>query len=160
MREASTHKIYFSTPFADISLLGVICTRLSLWPFLWCRMCFPTEQTLEQFHRSEVPNFIFIFLLSRCCWQWHSNRSWPCTRLKLFTQWLHTARSLYMRIWDPNLPAFLPCPLTLPVCSLPLQYFSAGQTQAGIWGQVQTSVCWDIGWGTGWYHLWAFNFQP
>lgn len=83
MREASTHKIYFSTPFADISLLGVICTRLSLWPFLWCRMCFPTEQTLEQFHRSEVPNFIFIFLLRRCCWQWHSNHSRPCTRTQV-----------------------------------------------------------------------------
>lgn len=146
MRETSTHKIYFNTPFADISLLGVICTKLSLWPFLWCRMCFPTEQTLDPFHRSEVPNFIFIFLLSHCCWQWHSNRSWPCTR----TQVVYTVTAYSKVLIYENLgPKFASFPSLSPYLAgllTPLAVFqcwtnTAEGLNAGVCGQVQALVC-------------------
>lgn len=100
-------------------------------------MCFPTEQTLEQFHRSEAPNLIFLYFLT-----WLSPLA--VAQHPLFTVQKDSScllndcilRGPY--IWGSGTQACLLSFLVPVPCWLahtPCIYFSAGQTQLRGWTQ-------------------------
>lgn len=122
-------------------------------------MCFPTQQTPDQFHGSEAPSLIFLYFLTQLLPLAVVQQ--PLLAVYRDSSCLFSDTQLYMVALGPSLPRFPP--LTLLLCSHQArQYFSAGQRAEGMnaafgtRGWCQPAV---TQWGTVSYHLWPFHYQ-
>lgn len=92
-------------------------------------MCVPTQQTLDQFHRSEAPNLIFLSFLTQLLTLavvqqpfLAVHRDWSCS---------FGDTQLYIVCLGPRFPCFPPLALLL-FSRQARQYFSAGQRAEGM----------------------------